>query len=131
MTAEGILAGKAGFQKADLMDYGSLYGMGSYFGLGRSSRPRNAFGLMRLAKLTEENLAQSRFGTGFDALSVDRQAAARDATLRAFKRNPRPVIRGLHQIPIWDNRALRFKRGRLLQPVPTLDNRYRTAPSKR
>jgi hypothetical protein len=27
-----ILAGKAGFQKADLMDYGSLYGMGSYFG---------------------------------------------------------------------------------------------------
>src|SRR3954452_16400891 len=32
MTAEGILAGKAGFQKADLMDYGSLYGMGSYFG---------------------------------------------------------------------------------------------------
>jgi len=73
-TAEGILAGKAGFQKADLMDYGSLYGMGSYFG-----QDYTAFGLMRLAKLTEENLAQSRFGTGFDALSVDRQAAARDA----------------------------------------------------
>ena len=27
-----IIAGKGGFQKADLMDYGSLYGMGSYFG---------------------------------------------------------------------------------------------------
>jgi len=73
-TAEGILAGKAGFQKADLMDYGSLYGMGSYFG-----QDYTAFGLMRLAKLTEENLAQSRLGTGFDALPVDRQAAARDA----------------------------------------------------
>lgn len=32
MTAENIIQGKAGFQKADLMDYGSLYGMGSYFG---------------------------------------------------------------------------------------------------
>jgi len=27
------VSGKAGFQKADLMDYGSLYGMGSYFGV--------------------------------------------------------------------------------------------------
>src|SRR5690242_8515856 len=27
MTADDILDGKAGFQKADLMDYGSLYGM--------------------------------------------------------------------------------------------------------
>lgn len=32
MTTEDIIQGKAGFQKADLMDYGSLYGMGSYFG---------------------------------------------------------------------------------------------------
>ena len=32
MSAADIEAGKAGFQKADLMDYGSLYGMGSYFG---------------------------------------------------------------------------------------------------
>src|ERR1700732_3805788 len=31
-TAADIVNGKAGFQKADLMDYGSLYGMGSYFG---------------------------------------------------------------------------------------------------
>ena len=34
MTDDDIVAGKAGFQKADLMDYGSLYGMGSYFGRG-------------------------------------------------------------------------------------------------
>lgn len=32
MTGDDILAGKGGFQKADLMDYGSLYGMGSYYG---------------------------------------------------------------------------------------------------
>src|SRR5665213_2261983 len=29
---DDIVAGKSGFQKADLMDYGSLYGMGSYYG---------------------------------------------------------------------------------------------------
>jgi hypothetical protein len=34
MTGDDILAGKGGFQKADLMDFGSLYGMGSYFGQG-------------------------------------------------------------------------------------------------
>src|SRR6185312_3680928 len=32
MTKDDIIAGKAGFQKAALMDYGSLYGMGSYYG---------------------------------------------------------------------------------------------------
>ena len=30
MTGDDIAAGKGGFQKADLMDYGSLYGMGYY-----------------------------------------------------------------------------------------------------
>jgi nitric oxide reductase subunit B len=73
MTAEGVFAGKAGFQKADLMDYGSLYGMGSYFG-----QDYTAFGLMRLARLTEERLAQSRFGAEFDTLAIDRQAAIRE-----------------------------------------------------
>jgi nitric oxide reductase subunit B len=61
MTADDIVAGKAGFQKADLMDYGSLYGMGSYFG-----QDYTAFALVRLAKLTEEQLAQTRVGVGFD-----------------------------------------------------------------
>jgi nitric oxide reductase large subunit len=31
-TKADLFAGKAAFQEADLMDYGSLYGMGSYFG---------------------------------------------------------------------------------------------------
>ena len=44
---EDVFAGKAGFQKADLMDYGSLYGMGSYFG-----EDYTASVLVRLATLT-------------------------------------------------------------------------------
>ena len=68
MTADDIVAGKAGFQKADLMDYGSLYGMGSYYG-----QDYTAWTLMRLAGLTEARIAQARFGKPFDA------AAARSA----------------------------------------------------
>ena len=63
MTGDDIVAGKAGFQKADLMDYGSLYGMGSYFG-----QDYTAFALVRLARLTEENLAQARFGSALGTL---------------------------------------------------------------
>jgi nitric oxide reductase subunit B len=32
MTRDHIVAGKSDFQQPDLMDYGSLYGMRSYFG---------------------------------------------------------------------------------------------------
>ena len=52
MTAGDIVAGKGGFQKADLMDFGSLYGMGSYFG-----EDYTALALNRLATLTEASLA--------------------------------------------------------------------------
>src|SRR5580698_7140274 len=52
LTAADIELGKAGFQKADLMDYGSLYGMGSYFG-----KDYTAAYLVRLATLTEDNIA--------------------------------------------------------------------------
>ena len=45
MSAADIQAGKAGFQKADLMDYGSLYGMGSYF--GEDYTPPTSFGSPR------------------------------------------------------------------------------------
>jgi nitric oxide reductase subunit B len=54
MSAADIQAGKAGFQKADLMDYGSLYGMGSYFG-----EDYTAAYLVRLATLTQENIARA------------------------------------------------------------------------
>ena len=74
MTAADIQAGKAGFQQADLMDYGSLYGMGSYFG-----EDYTADNLARLAQLTEANVAQARFGKPLAALSEEDQAAAKVA----------------------------------------------------
>jgi nitric oxide reductase large subunit len=69
-TGGDIVAGKAGFQKADLMDYGSLYGMGSYFGPDYTAE-----NLVALAKATQENLAQAAAGQSFFALGTDRQAA--------------------------------------------------------
>jgi nitric oxide reductase subunit B len=73
-TGEDIVAGKGGFQKADLMDYGSLYGMGSYYG-----EDYTADGLVRLATLTRERIARGRYGAAFGALSADQQAAATSA----------------------------------------------------
>jgi nitric oxide reductase subunit B len=54
MSADDIAAGKGGFQKADLMDYGSIYGMGSYFG-----EDYTASTLVRLGVLTKEAIARS------------------------------------------------------------------------
>src|SRR6476619_3186563 len=54
MTRDDIVAGKGGFQKADLMDYGSIYGMGSYFG-----EDYTASTLVRLGVLTKQSLANS------------------------------------------------------------------------
>jgi nitric oxide reductase subunit B len=54
MSADDIIAGKGGFQKADLMDYGSIYGMGSYFGEDYTGST-----LVRLGVLTEQSLAGS------------------------------------------------------------------------
>jgi len=70
ISAADIVAGKAGFQKADLMDYGSLYGMGSYFG-----EDYTASNLVRLASLTETGLAAERFGKPLAELSPEDQAA--------------------------------------------------------
>ena len=74
MSATNIQAGKAGFQKADLMDYGSLYGMGSYFG-----EDYTAANLVRLAVLTEDNLATAKFGKPLSDLSAEDQASVKVA----------------------------------------------------
>src|SRR5665213_1556786 len=71
MTGDQIVAGKAGFQKADLMDYGSLYGMGSYYG-----EDYTASILVRLGTATQNNVAIARFGKPFTGLSADQQASA-------------------------------------------------------
>jgi nitric oxide reductase subunit B len=74
MSAADIQAGKGGFQKADLMDYGSLYGMGSYFG-----EDYTASNLVRLATLTEDNIARARSGEALSELPAEDQAAVKAA----------------------------------------------------
>ncbi len=74
MTAADIVAGKAGFQKADLMDYGSIYGMGSYFG-----EDYTADNLVRLAKLTEAGIATARFAKPLAQLPVGERYAVKIA----------------------------------------------------
>jgi nitric oxide reductase subunit B len=71
MTGDDIAAGKGGFQKADLMDYGSLYGMGSYYG-----EDYTASILVRLGTATQNNVSLTRFGKPFARLSADEQASA-------------------------------------------------------
>src|SRR5262245_57403883 len=63
MTSEDIEDGKASFQRADLMDRGSNYGMGSYFAEDHTTEY-----LVRLGQVTQDNLAQERFGKPFAAL---------------------------------------------------------------
>ena len=70
MSGEDVVAGKAGFQKADLMDYGSLYGMGSYFG-----EDYTATTLVQLATATQEAIAEARYGKRLAELAPDQKAA--------------------------------------------------------
>jgi nitric oxide reductase subunit B len=76
MSGEDVLAGKGGFQRADLMDYGSLYGMGSYYG-----EDYTASTLVSIAKATEEAIALARHQKPLAALSAD-DAAATQAEMR-------------------------------------------------
>jgi nitric oxide reductase subunit B len=80
LTSKGIEGGKASFQRADLMDYGSIYGMGSYFG-----EDYTAEYLVRLGRLTQDNIARARFGKPFAALGGDEKAAARAAMQRQLQ----------------------------------------------
>ena len=68
MSYADIVGGKSGFQKADLMDYGSLYGMGSAFG-----EDYTAEYLVQMAKEVQNNLALARYGKPFDAIDTDQQ----------------------------------------------------------
>jgi len=85
MTSADIVGGKAGFQKADLMDYGSLYGMGSYYG-----EDYTAEYLVQLAKRTEAAIAEARFGKPLATLSAGQAHEVRkqmQAQLRNIKLN--------------------------------------------
>lgn len=69
MSYADIVDGKSGFQKADLMDYGSLYGMGSYFG-----EDYTAEYLLQLGKQVQNNLSRAQYGKPFAELSADQQS---------------------------------------------------------
>ncbi len=77
MSAGDIVTGKSGFQKADLMDYGSIYGMGSYFG-----EDYTAANLVRLAQLTAENVARANPGKALADLTAEQRASV-EAAMRA------------------------------------------------
>jgi nitric oxide reductase subunit B len=71
MSQADIVAGKGGFQKADLMDYGSIYGMGSYFGEDYTASTLNKLGVD-----TRDAIARSHYGKGYDALAPEQQYMA-------------------------------------------------------
>ncbi|WHZ18046.1 MAG: Nitric-oxide reductase, quinol-dependent [Rhodanobacteraceae bacterium] len=82
MTRDDIVAGKSGFQKADLMDFGSLYGMGSYFG-----EDFTAEYLVQLGNAVRDNLAIARYGKPFaevDAALQPALTAAMQADLKGI-----------------------------------------------
>ena len=76
MTGDDIAAGKGGFQKADLMDYGSLYGMGSYYG-----EDYTASILVRLANATQSNIAADQYDRSLTALTEEQRTMVA-ATMR-------------------------------------------------
>ena len=74
LTEAEIYRGKEGFQRAGLMDYGSIYGMGSYFG-----EDYTASGLVKLAALTEKNIAEAEYGKPLATLSAEQRTGVRSA----------------------------------------------------
>ncbi|MFC3907959.1 nitric-oxide reductase large subunit [Legionella dresdenensis] len=80
MTEADIFEGKAGFQRADLMDYGSLYGMGSYFGEDYTAKY-----LVRLGRLIEDNMAQKNYGSIYAALPEEKQYLVRKNMQQALQ----------------------------------------------
>lgn len=80
MTQNDIIMGKAGFQRADLMDYGSIYGMGSYFGEDYTAKY-----LVRLGRLIENEIALNQFGKPFGELAEGEQYVARKNMQRSLQ----------------------------------------------
>ncbi|MGH7010204.1 MAG: hypothetical protein ACREEX_05140, partial [Caulobacteraceae bacterium] len=80
MTSQDILAGKGGFQKSDMMDYGSLYGMGSYYGDDYTAQT-----LVELGLAARAGIAQAADGKSFTGLDPDQQAAATAAMRRSLQ----------------------------------------------
>ena len=116
MSADDIIAGKGGFQKADLMDYGSIYGMGSYFG-----EDYTASTLVRLGVLTKQSLPN----TGGTPPGRRRQATSRSRPLDPPALRPSPRLRPQHRRPKRSPTRPRLRRCRSssrgsISPQPTV-----------
>jgi len=86
MTRADLVAGKAGVQKADLADYGSLYGMGAYFG-----EDYTASVLVALATETQASVA----GAPVASLGEREAVVSRDrmrSLLRRIDLTAEPVV---------------------------------------
>jgi nitric oxide reductase subunit B len=81
-TRDDIVAGKAVFQRTDLMDFGSLYGNGAYFGPDFTTDY-----LARASASIHESAAQARFGTGYGALTLAQRAQVDALVIDEFKTN--------------------------------------------
>lgn len=90
MTFDDIVQGKAGFQKADLMDYGSIYGMGSYFGEDYTAQY-----LVELGQEVMGHLAHEQHHKSLKQLSESEQSAVQkemQKQLKAVQLNQETVI---------------------------------------
>ena len=72
-TRSDIIAGKAGFQEADLMDYGSVYGNGAYFG-----EDWTALLLHQTATGMMDQYAQAEYGRSYNELNKGQQVMVED-----------------------------------------------------
>ena len=101
-TNNDIVAGKAAFQQADLGDYGSIYGMGTYFGEDWTAKY-----LVRLGHLTADAIAIRRYGKAYKDLDVGDKATVKHEMqqdlqgLQLWKRDmpvPAAVARAIGQL---------------------------------
>ncbi len=78
-TRADIVQGKASFQRANLMDYGSLFGMGSYFGEDYTAQY-----LHELTLQTEANIGKALYRKPLKALSTGERATVRAQARQAL-----------------------------------------------
>jgi len=81
-TRDDIVAGKAVFQRTDLMDFGSLYGNGAYFGPDWTTDY-----LDRTSSSLHESKAQARFGATYGSLNPAQRADVDTITVGELKTN--------------------------------------------
>ncbi|GBE09483.1 MAG TPA: nitric oxide reductase [Gammaproteobacteria bacterium] len=89
-TGRDIVAGKGAFQQADLGDYGSIFGMGTYFGEDWTAKY-----LVRLGRLTADAIAIPRYGKPYAELGIGPKAVVKNE-----------MQKDLHGLHLWDKRLV-------------------------